>query len=91
MYQAEVLGKLPVVQHFLFGSILIWEGVFPEGNVCGDLNCGGHDHVGAAGQKEVGWGDCCGITVPSVFAAANAEKAAGARLEGSGIKPVPFD
>jgi len=88
MYHAEVLGKLPVVQHFFFGSILTWEGPFPERDE--DSQCG-HNHEEAAGQRETGWGDCCGIHVPSAFPAANAEKEQGARLAGPGIKPVPFD
>jgi len=46
-----------------------------------------------AGQREVGWGDCCGIPVPSAFAAARAEqnRQPGLRLAGPGIRPVPFD
>ena len=50
---------------------------------------------GGASQFETGWGDCCGIPVPSAFAAAEAEKRGtrpgGAPLSGSGIRPVPFD
>jgi serine/threonine-protein phosphatase 2A activator len=93
MYHAEVLGKLPVIQHFFFGSILTWDGPFPdrgdhdhEGSHCG------HDHAEVSGQNQVGWGDCCGIPVPSVFAAANAEKdSIVTKLSGPGIRPVPFD
>merc|ERR1712048_74328 len=32
MYRAEVLGKFPVIQHFLFGSILRWPGDEASGN-----------------------------------------------------------
>lgn len=100
MYLAEVLGKLPVMQHFLFGSILSWDGPLPppRDDISQDDAHWGHDHayqgdLGGAGQREVGWGDCCGIPVPSVFAAAEAEKGKvpGARLAGPGIRPVPFD
>ncbi|KAH9927906.1 Phosphotyrosyl phosphatase activator [Epithele typhae] len=43
--------------------------------------------------QQTGWGDCCGIPVPSAFAAAQAEasKKPGVRLAGPGIRPVPFD
>ncbi|KAH8112782.1 Phosphotyrosyl phosphatase activator [Phellopilus nigrolimitatus] len=95
MYRAEVLGKLPVVQHFLFGSILPFEGPESGDAQDGDDAHWGHAHAhadtGAAGQREVGWGDCCGIPVPSAFAAAAAEKRQGARLEGPTVRPVPFD
>ncbi|KAL4067463.1 hypothetical protein V8B97DRAFT_1873560 [Scleroderma yunnanense] len=81
MYKAEVLGKLPVIQHFLFGSILPYEGPPPpesdEKNV----------HHGHAHQ---GWGDCCGIPVPSAFAASQ-DNEGGRKIEGPGIRPVPFD
>ncbi|OCH90499.1 Phosphotyrosyl phosphatase activator [Obba rivulosa] len=98
MYLAEVLGKLPVMQHFLFGSLLLWDGppppIVPEHH--DDDAHRGHAHahpdLGGAGQREVGWGDCCGIPVPSVFGAAEAEKKRpGAMLAGPGIRPVPFD
>ncbi|KZT04953.1 Phosphotyrosyl phosphatase activator [Laetiporus sulphureus 93-53] len=97
MYLAEVLGKLPVMQHFLFGSILSWDGPMPppRSEVEEDDAHLGHAHpdLGGAGQREVGWGDCCGIPVPSVFGAAAAEKSkeSGGRLSGPGIRAVPFD
>ncbi|KAJ7099521.1 Phosphotyrosyl phosphatase activator [Mycena belliarum] len=80
MYAAEVLGKLPVMQHFLFGSILSYGGPVAAG---ADSNGNGHGHAHA------GWGDCCGIPVPSAFAAA--EQKGGARIAGEGIRRVPFD
>jgi len=102
MYLAEVLGKLPVMQHFLFGSLLPYDGPAPPASNDSqqDDPHRGHAHthsdLGGAGQREVGWGDCCGIPVPSVFAAAKADqkdgfKAPGTGLGGPGIRPVPFD
>ena len=102
MYLAEVLGKLPVMQHFLFGSLLPWDGPMPaapNGAPGPEDAHWGHAHAmgpdrGGVGQLENGWGDCCGIPVPSAFAAAAAQadsKRPGARIAGPGIRPVPFD
>ena len=94
MYLAEVLGKLPVVQHFLFGSILPFTGDRLQPGDQPDPNdphfC--HTHHGPFGggeQAASGWGDCCGIPIPSAFGAAAA--AAGKALQGPGIRPIPFD
>ncbi|EGO01354.1 hypothetical protein SERLA73DRAFT_179537 [Serpula lacrymans var. lacrymans S7.3] len=95
MYLAEVLGKLPVIQHFLFGSILPYDG---PSNVFNAINPEdphwGHAHAHSELEAKSGWGDCCGIPVPSAFAAARAEQEKGqpgTRLTGPGIRPVPFD
>lgn len=88
MYRAEVLGKLPVIQHFLFGSILSWDGPLPPAPSAEDDEHWGHAH----GKGESTWGDCCGIPVPSAFGAALAEgRAPGAVLAGPTVRPVPFD
>ncbi|KAI9448649.1 Phosphotyrosyl phosphatase activator [Russula earlei] len=95
MYRAEVLGKLPVMQHFLFGSILPYEGPIAALPVDGeDEGHHGHAHShGDMSEAHAGWHDPCGIPVPSAFAAAAdaEEKRAGARLVGPGIRLVPFD
>lgn len=96
MFNAEVLGKLPVAQHFLFGSIIRRpEGLNPHTSEDTNDPHWGHAHAGV-GQAQSGWGDCCGIPVPSAFAAAEAEKRnpnrpGGVPLAGAGIRPVPFD
>ncbi|KAH3661791.1 hypothetical protein OGAPHI_005969 [Ogataea philodendri] len=66
MYKAEVLGKLPVVQHFLFGSILKCPEGIPSYTDGGDDEHVGHNHST--------WGDCCGIKVPSAAAASAMSK-----------------
>ncbi|KAJ9096581.1 hypothetical protein QFC19_007113 [Naganishia cerealis] len=95
MYKAEVLGKLPVVQHFYFGNLLPFpnDPSLDEEGVLEDE----HGHIHANG--ETGWSmDCCGIPVPSVFAAAAAAAAKehGTSAQGllqprTGVKPIPFD
>lgn len=94
MYKAEVLGKLPIMQHFLFGSVVAFEG---EGGVgaggdddgcCGnggDHKGEGEGHVHAFGQE---FPDCCGIRVPSAIAAAVAK---GGLEGGVRPRPLPFD
>jgi serine/threonine-protein phosphatase 2A activator len=85
MFKGEVLGKLPVMQHFLFGSILPYEGPPPPEDVKTDAH--GHAHTGT----KSGWGDCCGIPIPSAFAEAQKKKEPARGLSGPGIRPVPFD
>jgi serine/threonine-protein phosphatase 2A activator len=99
MYEAEVLGKLPVMQHALFGSLIPFPDDDPELKNAEELPVDAHGHVHVKG--ETGWTmDCCGIPgesrmprsahcpVPSAFAEAQAGTQSTARV---GIKPIPFD
>ncbi|KAI9337406.1 hypothetical protein DFJ73DRAFT_628923 [Zopfochytrium polystomum] len=76
MYRAEVLGKLPIMQHFLFGSLLPFEA---SGPVPGDNDEIAHVH--AFGQAAP---ECCGIRVPSAIASAAADSAAAAAAAAAG-------
>lgn len=93
MFVAEVLGKLPVMQHFLFGSLVAApEGMSEEDPSGADeeaVHDGEHDadHAGH-GHDGTGWGDCCGIKVPSSIAAAQEIKKAGG---GDTLRRIPFD
>jgi len=97
MYQAEVLAKLPVAQHFLFGSLLPYPQT-PELETHhseADVHVDEHGHLHVRGEAK--FGDCCGIAIPSAFAAAEAERQRAAGVGGGGItgnsaiKPIPFD
>jgi serine/threonine-protein phosphatase 2A activator len=75
MYKAEVLGKLPIMQHFMFGKIL----ECPQG-ITGDND--GPDDCDHGHIHQSTWGDCCGIKIPSAIAASESLRKQ---------KPVPFD
>lgn len=65
MYRAEVLQKLPVMQHFFFGSLLPCPDGISEPSDRTDTSCEHHIHSS--------WGNCCGIPVPSAVAASQSE------------------
>ena len=99
MFVKEVLGKLPVMQHFLFGTLVpAAEGMSPASDLDtpGDgqngEGDGGEVMVMQDGMKHVhqtsSWGDCCGIKVPSSVGAAQETRKKG----GAGqLRRVPFD
>ena len=87
MYKAEVLAKLPVAQHFLFGSLLPYPNLPDAEDGVGEagVHVDDHGHLHVRGE---GFGDCCGIPIPSAFAAAEAAR----MKEGEGkVRRVPFD
>lgn len=96
MFVAEVLGKLPVMQHFLFGTLVpAVEGMSTEK----ELGLGTEEEEAEGGElhlngakphkhQHVGWGDCCGIKVPSSIAAAQEMRKKGA---GDTLRRIPFD
>jgi serine/threonine-protein phosphatase 2A activator len=98
MFVAEVLKKLPVMQHFLFGSLIPAEECMSKEEEYGipseeDDVEGGEVVVMVDGMRHVhqmnSWGDCCGIKVPSSVAAAQEmKKRVGG---GEGLRRIPFD
>ncbi|KAK7430848.1 Serine/threonine-protein phosphatase 2A activator 2 [Neonectria magnoliae] len=91
MFVSEVLGKLPVMQHFLFGSLVPAADGMSEDAATADEDEAGPEssdpHTGHAHEGK-GWGDCCGIKVPSSLAAAQEMKKRGV---GEGLRRIPFD
>lgn len=97
MFAAEVLKKLPVMQHFLFGSLIpAVEGMSTEE----EFGVSGEDEEPEGGEMVVmkdgmrhvhqmnSWGDCCGIKIPSSVAAAQEMKK---RTGAEGLRRIPFD
>lgn len=73
MYKAEVLGKLPIMQHYMFGSLIpAPQGISPAPEP-GTEAPHVHNH----------WADCCGIKVPSAIAANQMEH------QHQGLRQVP--
>ncbi|KAF9156359.1 Serine/threonine-protein phosphatase 2A activator 2 [Linnemannia schmuckeri] len=86
MYKAEVFGKLPIMQHFLFGSLLPFKGQSDNRILDEDeeeAGVEGHQHIHAFGQE---FPTCCGMKIPSAIAAAAASGGAS-----SGARRLPFD
>lgn len=88
MYKAEVLGKLPIMQHFMFGSLIAFEGGTEgmdemEEDEHGHVGCVHHEYQHGTRDTEANeryamgqeYPDCCGIQVPSAIAAAVASGA----------------
>lgn len=79
MYKAEVLGKLPIMQHYMFGSLIpAPEGISPAPEPGSEVPHV-HNH----------WADCCGIKVPSAIAANEMEHKHQGLRQVTGI--IPFD
>ncbi|KAI5301883.1 Serine/threonine-protein phosphatase 2A activator 2 [Ascosphaera atra] len=89
MFLKEVLGKLPIMQHFLFGSLIPAE---TSMSVRADDYADDHAHDGHVHDHDHSeidfWGDCCGIKVPSAVAAGVEARKKQGRPE---LRPIPFD
>lgn len=90
MFVKEVLGKLPIMQHFLFGSFI------PATEDMGELDpevlkaqADRMKHVQEQGHEPDYWGDCCGIKVPSTIAAG--EEMRKRMGMSAALRPIPFD
>ena len=101
MFVKEVLGKLPVMQHFLFGSLVPAVKGMSQEQVLGvnkeseekdadeiDIETRRNGEAGHVHRDDAAWGDCCGIKIPSTVAAVQEEKRRG---EIDGFRRVPFD
>jgi serine/threonine-protein phosphatase 2A activator len=90
MFVKEVLGKLPIMQHFLFGGLIpAAEGMGKRSAEEEEAQAARMTHVRDHGHEADYWGDCCGIKVPSTIAAGQEMRK---RLgSAGGLRPIPFD
>lgn len=89
MFVKEVLGKLPIMQHFLFGGLIpAADGMGAEEEGEETDRKGGLEHGPGHAHRDDEWGDCCGIKIPSTVAAAQEAKK---RVGGEEFRRVPFD
>lgn len=90
MFVKEILSKLPIMQHFLFGSLIpAAEGMGVLDSETLRLQAQRMQHVKERGHEPDYWGDCCGIKVPSTVAAGEEMRK---RLgTAGGLRPIPFD
>ncbi|MCJ1251416.1 Serine/threonine-protein phosphatase 2A activator 2 [Trapelia coarctata] len=88
MFVKEVLGKLPIMQHFLFGGLIpAAEGMGAEEKAEETDHKEDHEHGPGHVNRNDEWGDCCGLKIPSTVAAAQEAKKRG----GEEFRRVPFD
>ncbi|KAF2484110.1 hypothetical protein BDY17DRAFT_294993 [Neohortaea acidophila] len=93
MFLAEVLAKLPVAQHFLFGSLIpAAPGMAADAKEKVGEEDVGEFEVTVDGMKHIhnsnSWGDCCGIKVPS---AVGARMEARKKGDAGELRRLPFD
>lgn len=98
MFAKEILGKLPVMQHFLFGSLVpAAEGMSREADFGppeedddedgGEVRVFSDEHGKRHVHASKGWDDCCGIRVPAAVGAEGEERKGGLQR----LRRVPFD
>lgn len=88
MFLHEVIGKLVVMQHFLFGSLIPAADGMTESN---DIMHSRDDNDPDVHKSHVhngqSWSDCCGIKVPGAAGAAQEMRKHGSQQ----LRPLPFD
>ncbi|KAJ1555867.1 Serine/threonine-protein phosphatase 2A activator 2 [Nowakowskiella sp. JEL0078] len=104
MFKGEVLNKLPIMQHFLFGSMLQFEASDPYSLAQASDDCCGHSHhvttsidggvlIPVDLENVYAFGQqspmCCGIKIPSAIGAAG--EFPGRNGPTPLRKPLPFD